>query len=635
MGFVVKGRFAASIFAAALALCGPAAAQTPPAATIALDVDAADAVRGILRVHERIPVEPGPLTLGYPKWIPGNHAPNGTIANLAGLHILSGSTELRWRRDPVELYEFHVDVPPGTSALDVDFEYLGAQQGPYSAARFSTPNLFTLNWTKVVLSPVGPNDAAVTIILMLRLPSPAWRLASALDVDSANGAVVRFRPVSLEMLFDSPLDAGTNESVLDLGNWDGAPVRLAAFADTPEQLAISEARLAQLRALTTQMHALYRYRHWDHYTFLLTLSDVLPGSGVEHAQSSDDGSSGAYLTDDTAFVVSADLLSHEWNHAWNGKYRRPFDLATPNLQVPMIDDLLWVYEGMTQFYGNLLAERAGFWTEQQWLDNLALLSASYRAEHGRLWRPLEDTATSSSFLYPARGPWLSERRSVDYYSEGELIWLEADVIIRRQTHGARSLDDVARAFFAGTANGPPIVVTYSRADLIAALNAVAPYDWPTFFAQRVDAIAPQPPDFLTPGGYHLVFAATPSALERMVRGTRKQIDMRYSLGIAADSTGTVTDVLIDSVAFRAGIGPGEKIVAMNDRAFGNQETCDAALKAAMDGTPLRLLLTAGNVYRTVALSYRDGPRYPHLERIPNTDDVLGAIASPLRLDPSW
>jgi predicted metalloprotease with PDZ domain len=211
------------------------------------------------------------------------------------------------------------------------------------------------------------------------------------------------------------------------------------------------------------------------------------------------------------------------------------------------------------------------------------------------------------------------------------MWLEADVIIHRQTHGARSLDDVARAFFAGAADGPPIVVTYTRADLIAALNAVAPYDWTTFFAQRVDAIAPQPPDVLTPGGYRLVFSATPSVFERMSNGSRKQIDMRYSLGIAADSGGTITDVLIDSIAFRAGIGPGERIVAMNDRAFGNQSTSDAALRVAMDGTPLRLLLTSGDVYRTVALSYRDGPRYPHLERIPNTDDVLGAIAAPLPL----
>lgn len=627
----MKTPLAASTLAAALILGGPAPAHSQPATTIVLDVDAADAVQGILHIHERIPVQPGPLTLAYPKWIPGEHMPAGPILNLAGLHVRNGATELRWRRDPVEMYDFHLEVPPATSVIDVDFEYLGAQQGQYSSARFSTPNLFTLAWNKVVLTPAGPNDSAVMLAPTLRLPSPAWHFASALELDSAAGALVRFRPVSLEMLIDSPLDAGINERVLELGTWDGAPVTIAAFADTPEQLAVPETRLARLRALVTQMHALYRYRHFDHYTFLLTVSDVMPGNGVEHHQSSDDGSSGKFLTDDDAFAASADLLSHEWNHSWDGKYRRPFDLATPNLQVPMIDDLLWVYEGMTQFYGNLQAERAGMRTEQQWLDSLALLSASYAAEHGRLWRPLEDTAISAPFLYGAPGAWNSERRSVDFYSEGELMWLEADVIIRGRTHGARSLDDAARAFFGGTANGPPMVVTYNRADVIAALNAVAPYDWATFFAKRIDAVAPQPPDPLTPGGYRLVFTATPSGFERIDNDRRRQIDLRYSLGIAANSAGTITDVLIDSVAFRAGIGPGERIVAMNDRAFGDQSTCDAALRAAMDGTPLRLLLTSGNVYRTVALSYRGGPRYPNLERIPNTDDVLGAIAAPLAL----
>ncbi|MDB5043353.1 MAG: family peptidase [Candidatus Eremiobacteraeota bacterium] len=608
----------------------PSRAQGAGAEAIALDVDASDAVQGIVRVHERLPVSAGPLTLVYPKWIPGEHAPNGPIANLAGLHVRAGRTVLPWRRDPVDLFAFHLDVPSGAGALDVDFEYLGAQQGLNSTARFSTPNLFTLTWNKVVLTPAGRDDAAVVLAPSLRLPSPAWRYATALETASANGATLRFRPVSLETLVDSPLDAGINERVFDLGAWDGAPVTLAAFADTPEQLAAGDATVEKLRALVTQMHALYRHRHWNHYTFLLTVSDVMPGQGVEHHQSSDNGTQGKYLTDDDAFAAGADLLAHEFNHSWDGKYRRPFDLATPNLQAPMIDDLLWVYEGMTQFYGDLQAERAGMRTQQQWLDGLALSDASYVTQHGRGWRSLEDTATSSSFLYGARGPWASERRSVDYYGEGELLWLDADVTIRRLTHGARSLDDVARAFFGGAANGTPSVLTYRRADVIAALNDVAPYDWGAFFAQRVDAVAPQPPDPFTPGGYRLVFTEAPSAFETIANERRKQVDLRYSLGLAVGTDGTIADVLPDSVAFRAGVGPGEKIVAMNDRSFGDRKTCDAALRAARDGTPLRLLLTAGNVYRTVALAYRGGPRYPHFERIPGTEDVLGAIAKPLQ-----
>lgn len=594
-----------------------------------LDVDASAAVQGIVHVHERVPVVSGPLTLVYPKWIPGEHAPDGPIANLAGLRISAGGTALAWHRDPVDLYAFHLDVPPGVGALDVAFEYLGAQQGLNSGARFSTPNLFTLTWNKVVLTPATRDYSALTLVPTLRLPSPAWRYASALELATANGAVLRFAPVSLEMLVDSPLDAGINERTFDLGSWDGAPVTLAAFGDTPEQLAVSDATVGKLRALVAQMHALYGHRHWNHYTFLLTVSDVMSGQGVEHHQSSDNGSNGKYLTDADAFTGGADLLAHEFNHSWNGKYRRPFDLATPNLQDPMVDDLLWVYEGMTQYYGDLQAERAGMRTEQQWLDALALSDASYTTEHGRTWRSLEDTATSSSFLYGARGPWASERRGVDYYGEGELLWLEADVRIRQLTHGARSLDDVARAFFGGPEDGGPRVVTYTRADVIAALDAVAPYDWPTFFAQRVDAVAPRPPDPFTPAGYRLAFNDAPSAYEGIVNDRRHQIDLRYSLGLAVGSDGTILDVLPDSVAFRAGVGPGERIVAMNERAFGDQKTCDAALRAARDGGPLRLLLTAGNVYRTVALAYRGGPRYPHLERIAGTDDVLGAVAKPL------
>jgi predicted metalloprotease with PDZ domain len=633
MGDAVAMRFfrgavsLAAVLAFAATAAGSARAQT--AAPIALAVDASHAVQDILFVHETIPVAPGPLTLVYSKWIPGEHAPNGPIANIGGLTVRAGGATLPWRRDPVDLYAFHVDVPAGTTSLDVAFEYLGAQTGDNSRARLSTPTIFTLAWNKVVLTPAAPDYSRVMLAPSLRLPSSQWKYATALETESANGAELRFKPVSLEMLVDSPLDAGIAERTLDLGTWDGAPVTLAAFADTPAQLAASDKTVAKLRSIVTQMRALYRYRHFDHYTFLLTVSDVMPGQGVEHHQSSDNGTNGAFLTEDNVFTGGADLLTHEMNHSWDGKFRRPADLATPNLQVPMVDDLLWVYEGMTQFYGSLEAERAGLRSEQQWLDALAMTYASYDAQHGRLTRTLGDTATSSSFLYSARGAWASERRGADYYSEGELMWLEADVLIHRLSGGRRSLDDVARAFFGRGADTGPQVVTYTRDDVVAALAAVQPYDWKTFFAQRVDAIAPHPPDILTGGGYELAFTATPSAYENLQNERRKVIDLRYSLGIVAGTDGTITDVFPDSVAYRAGIGPGEKIVAVDDRALSGQPQLDAALRDAQGGAPLRLLLTAGNVYRSVALEYRGGPRYPHLRRVADKPDVLGAIAKPL------
>jgi predicted metalloprotease with PDZ domain len=617
-----------SIVAALGVAVMPQAASSQPAGTapILLQVDASNAVQGVVRVHETVPATGGPLTLVYPKWIPGTHGPNGPIANLGGLTVRANGATLPWKRDLVDLYAFHVDVPAGTSALDVSFAYLAATSG---GSRLASPNLMSLSWNEVVLTPQVDDYRKTMLAPSLRLPSAAWKYATALETTSAKGADLAFAPVSLEMLVDSPLDAGVNERTFDLGTFNGAPVTLSAFADTPEQLAASDKSVGKLRNLVTQMRALYRNRHFAHYTLLLTLSDVMPGQGLEHHQSSDNGTVGNFLTDEDALTGHGDLLAHEFNHSWDGKYRRPLDLATPNLQVPMEDDLLWVYEGMTQFYGNLQAERAGLRTQAQWLDGLALNYAGYDNEHGRLWRPLVDTATASPFSYGTRGAWASERRGADYYSEGELMWLEADVLIRKLSGGKRSLDDVARAFFGQGRDTGAQVVTYTRDDVVAALNASAPYDWRAFLAKRVDAVAPHPPDFLTGSGYRLVYTATPSGYEKLANEQRKNLDLRYSLGIMGNREGAIVDVVPESIADRAGIGPGEKIVAVNERAFTGQEQCDAALRAAQPGGATRLLLTAGSVYRTVTLEYHGGPRYPHLERVAGTPDVLGAIAKPL------
>ncbi|HTW86011.1 MAG TPA: hypothetical protein VMD91_18215 [Candidatus Sulfotelmatobacter sp.] len=627
-----------SLLAAAMAaaltatLPMPTVSAQSPVPPIRLHVDASRVVQGILFVHETIPVAPGALTLWYPKWIPGEHAPNGEIQNLAGVVIRAGGPtgpRVPWTRDLVDLYAFHLTVPASTRELDVSYEYLGAQGELNSASRLATPNIFTLTWNKVILTPAVQDYSTQIIAPSVTLPGADWKYATALDERSHSGADVAFAPVSQEMLVDSPLDAGLNERVFALGDFNGAPVTLAAFADTPDELDASDKTIAHLRNITTQMRALYRYRHFNHYTFLLTVSDVMRGQGVEHHQSSDDGSGGSYLTNEGNLAAGGALLTHEFNHSWDGKYRRPADLATPNLNAPMIDDLLWVYEGMTQFYGNLQAERAGFSTAQQWIDSLALDYAGYDAERGRDWRPLVDTATSSSFLYGTRGAWMNERRSVDYYGEGALMWLEADVLIKKLTGNRKSLDDVAQLFFGNGHDTGPMVLPYTRADLIAAMNTVAPYDWATFFHQRVDEIAPHPPDFVTGSGYRLVWTDKPNEFEKLVNGVRHIVDLRYSLGLSLNAAGTVTDVIPGSVAYDATVGPGEKVVAIDGRAFKGQEQCDAALREAKNGTPIVLLLEAGNVYRTVSLNYGGGPRYPHFERVAGAPDVLGEIAKPL------
>jgi predicted metalloprotease with PDZ domain len=615
-----------------------ATAGAPPARAVALAmtiaVDASSAPRGIVHVREHIPAAPGTIVLEYPRWLPGEHAPNGPIPNLASLTIAADGRRLGWKRDDVDLYAFSVDVPPGATAIDVEFDYLGSELGKYSAARLSTPNLLALTWNKVALTPRVDDYRTLIVAPSVTLP-PGWQYATALELSATNGNTVEFAPVTFETLIDSPVDAGVNVKKLALGQFDRAPVELDAFADAPEELAIGASTVQKYANLVAEMRALYGARHFEHYNFLLTLSDVMPGEGLEHHQSSDDGEDGDYLTDGAALVADASLLAHEFNHSWNGKYRRPADLATANLHDPQRDDLLWVYEGMTEHYGELQAERAGLETKAQWLDRLALWYARLDTTTGRATTTLGDTAVNSPNLYSAPDAFSSARRGVDYYDESALMWLEADTIIRARSGGRRSLDDVARAFFGGTDTGA-LVLTYTRSDIVAALSAAAPYDWDGFFRQRVDALAPHPPDFMTPGGYALAFTGKPSPLEKIVNRNGKLVDLRYTLGIDAKADGTVTDVIQKSAAASAGIRPGDKISGVDGRSLdpdAPQAQLDAALERAKNGSGLRLLMTGGRTYHEWAFDVRTGPRYPHLVRLPHTLDVLSLIAAPKRPHP--
>jgi predicted metalloprotease with PDZ domain len=628
-------RFSRSLIGAALiaALAGApfsrAGAQgtTPPiAVSMALAVDASEATRGILHMRETIPVSAGPLVLEYPKWIPGEHAPNGPIPNLATVVISGGGQHLTWTRDLDNIYAFHFTVPAGVTSLEVTFDYLGAQGGDYSSSRLATPNLLSLTWNKVLLTPHEDDYRTIEIAPTLTLPSADWKFGTALETTSQNGATVAFKPVTMEMLVDSPLDAGINVRKWPLGDFDGAPVELDAFADTPEELDVTDKTIDKFKNLVKEMKANYGARHFNHYTFLLTLSDEMPGEGVEHHQSSDDGSNGDFLTNPTSLVADGDLLPHEFNHSWDGKYRRPYDLATPNLQVPMEDDLLWVYEGMTQFEGMLQAERSGIWTRDQWMQALAGAYAYLDHTTGRLTRPLVDTATSGPFLYGAPRQWTSARRSVDFYDEGALMWLEADEIIMRESHGKKSIEDFCHAFFGPPDTGPK-VVPYHRADVIAALNAVQPYDWTAFFHKRIDEVAPHPPDPFALGGYKLVYLDHPSKDD--VGGRRSRgISAGYSVGITAAADGTIVDVVQGSAAAKAGVGPGMKIVGIDGRTLVGQGPFDDALKAAEHRGSLTLLLSGGGVYREVTIPYTGGPRYPQLERVDGTPDRFEEIAKP-------
>jgi predicted metalloprotease with PDZ domain len=617
-------RNAAVAAALMLLLAGPAHAQS--AAPIELDVDATGVTRGLVHVRETIPVRPGGLTLYFPKWIPGEHSPSGRIENLVALRIAAGGTLVPWRRDAVDLYAFHVDVPAGASSLEVAFDSI--RYGRNGERVGTSDKTAVIEWNALVLYPGGSPVANVNVRPAIALPE-GWDYGTALAQSARDGAHVTFAQTTLEMLVDSTLDASLFTRKIPLVEGAGWTTDLDLFADGAGALNASDATIGKFKRLVREELAVYGARHWHSYRFLLTLSDPIGFHGVEHHAESDNGARENYLTDGAALAAGADLLPHEFNHSWNGKYRRPADLATPDYQRPMETDLLWVYEGMTQYYGEVFAFRSGLLDAKYLPDVFALQTASLDAEPGRLTRPLLDTAVSAPFLYGASAPYGSLRRGVDFYGEGALVWLDADTLIRAGTGGRRSLDDMARAFFGGGRDTEPMVVPYTRADVIDALNAVYPHDWAGFFRDRIDRIQVHPPlDALERAGWRLVYKDEPTAFETLRDGRRGSIAARFTLGMALGGDGIVSDVLAGSPAAKAGLAPGMRVVAVDGRAF-SRDVFEAAIKGAKgSATPIAFLAENGGYFHTYDVDYHGGPRYPHLERIAGTKDLLAAIARP-------
>ena len=604
----------------------PAPRDLPYPGTIALAVDASNVAQYIFTVHETIPVAKGAaLTLLYPEWRPGNHSPSarGRIARVAGLAITANGVPVAWSRDPVNVYAYHVPLPPKTTSLEVDFQYLAPPSGDYGQPE-TTTNILTLDWDAVVLYPAGYYARQIPIEARLKVPA-GWQMASALQRGEEQGDEAHFLPTTLETLVDSPVYAGTYSARIDLDPGAKIPVYLNLFADRPELLAATPAQLDAHRALVRQAYLLFGSRHYDHYDFLVTVSDTLPPSGVEHHRSSFDGVYANYFTEwDKSTGVRA-LLPHEFTHSWNGKFRRPADLWTANYNEPMRDSLLWVYEGQTQYWGNVLSARSGLWTKQQALDELAMVAARYEAEPGRTWRSLQDTTEQPIIDY--RGPlaWRSWQRATDYYDVGNLIWLDVDTLIRERSQGQRSLDDFAKQFF-GVNDGNYSELTYTFADVVAALNRVQPYDWADFLRQRLDAVnADAPTAGVARGGYRLVFTDTASALYKSEEERRKMTALTYSVGLTLEKDGKIKEVLWNSPAFKAGLSPGTQIVAVDSVAF-DPERFKEVIKAAQHSTAATsLIVREGDRFRTVALDYHGGLRYPHLERDPSRPALLDAI----------
>jgi len=597
-------------------------------ALITLEVDASEAPRKIFHAHLSVPASPGPLTLAYPKWIPGEHGPTGPIADLVGLKFSAAGKLIPWRRDSSDMYLLHLDVPAGASSIEVSLDYLSpAEAGLFSSGSSATARLTLVSWNQVLLYPAGGKADEIRFAAALKLPA-GWKYATALDVEKESSDGVRFAPVSLTTLVDSPVLAGAHLKAVTLEA--GPPAhRLDIAADSAAALEISPALTAQYRSLVAETGALFGARHYRHYDFLLTLSDHTAHFGLEHHESSDDRTWEKTLGDEGRRRGLASLLSHEYVHSWNGKHRRPAGLATPDYQQPMVGELLWVYEGLTQHLGLLLAARSGLWTPEYYRERLALIAARLDNTAGRAWRSLGDTAVAAQILYPSPTEWRAWRRGTDFYDESVLVWLEADAIIRRQTQGRRSLDDFCRRFHGGQ-SGPPTLRPYTLDEVVNTLNEVAPFDWRGFVRDRIEKVEPRAPlGGIEADGWRLVYNETPNQGIKDQEEQNDRHDWTFSLGLQADKDDKIIDVIPGLPAAQAGLSPGMKLLAVNGRKWA-PEAVQAALRASKTATqPIEIVAEDGESVRTFRADYHGGERYPHLERDPGKPDVLTAVIRPL------
>lgn len=624
---------AAATPAAAQLSEGPQPAPMPPAVpaprdvaypgTIKLEVDLTDTARRIWRVKETIPVaQAGPLTLLYPQWLPGKHAPRGAIDKLAGLVIKADGKVIPWVRDTVDVYAFHLNVPAGVREITAEFQFL-TPTAPNQGRVMVTPEILNLQWEAVALYPAGHFSRRVMVEPRIKLPA-GWGYGIALDTVSREADSVRFKPVDFETLVDSPMFAGRYFRQIDLDPGAKFPVRLNVVGDTAGELEVSAPVVEKHKNLIRQADKLFGSRPFDRYEFLLAISDRLGSIGLEHHRSSENQVEPGYFTDFDKAVTDRNLLPHEYSHSWDGKYRRPAELWTPNYNVPMRGQLLWVYEGQDQYWGYVLGGRSGMFSKDESLEALAATGATFENRIGRRWRQMEDTGQDPVMSARRPQPWASWQRSEDYYSEGQLIWLDADTLIRERSGGKRSLDDFARAFFGGK-DGDRTVRPYTFDDVVATLNAVEPYDWAEFLKVRVKDVAVKPPlDGITRGGWKLVYTETPTGFFKAGETANKQTNLTYSLGVVLNREGEVTSVLWDSPAFEAGLTVSTRILAVDGIAY-DADRLKAAITAAKDGRPISLLVKNGDHFQTIAITYKGGLRYPRLERIAGTPDLLSEI----------
>lgn len=600
---------------------GAASAQSNP---IQLTVDASQVAQRIVKTRMVMDVKPGPLTLYYPRWIPGEHEPDGPIANVTGLKFTANGQTIPWKRDLLDVFTFHVDVPAGSSKLEVSFDYIEPAPGTggYSGAASSTDKLVVISWNQNLLYPAGTPAEQLNYQPTLILPRD-WKFGTPLRGASGAGPNISFSPVELDRLVDSPVIAGLFYRSYDLTP-AGEPVHheIDIVSDSEAALNMPADLQRGLTSLIAETGKLFGARHYREYHFLLTLSDHVAHFGLEHHESDDSRLPERVMLGSDAARQVGSLLSHEFVHSWNGKYRRPKDLSTPYYQAPEVTDLLWVYEGLTDYLGNILATRSGLFSVDDYHEYIAAVAASLGpGTPGRTWRPLLDTAVAIPGMFDGAG-FGNWRRGADYYPEGDLIWLEADSIIRRQTQQKKSLDDFLRLFHGGSNNGPELK-TYTFDELVQAMNATAAYDWAKFFNDRLNSTAAEAPiGGLEADGWRVIYSPEPPKNDKSVTASV------YSIGLFLAADGTVRDSLWGRAAFNAGVTSGMKVVGVNGRVFTEDVLADAIKASSTSRDPISLLVIDNDYYHTCNVDYHAGEHYPHLQRNENPD-VLADVLRPL------
>ncbi len=606
----------------------PAISAKSAPATITLAVDATNAPRKIIHARLNIPAAPGTLTLLYPKWIPGEHGPTGPITQLAGLEFRANGKTLPWRRDLSDGWTFHVEVPAGATSVEASLDYMSpTEEGIYTGGPSATDKLAVLNWNTLLLYPAGFSSDQLHYQASLRLPK-GWKFATSLPLASQENQDLAFKPESLTMLVDSPVAIGEYMRTVSLA--ENPHQELDITADSAAALNAPDDVLDHYKSLTEQAYKLFGVQHFRDYHFLFTLSDNVAHFGLEHHESNDSRIWEDGLTDPSAILLSAGLLPHEYVHSWNGKYRRPADLTTPDYEVPMKTDLLWVYEGLTSYLGDVLSARSGLRTPEQYRDELASIAANLDHRSGRVWRNLQDTADGVPWIQNAPDEWTSWRRDLDYYDEDVLNWLWVDTIIRQQSHGQKNLDDFCRSFYGGANGDAEVVKTYTFDDIVDALNQIVPYDWRGFWTERLTNHGPGAPlGGVENSGWTLTYDSSRTGQIRAWESIHREINAEYSIGLLLKDDGTIVDTVENMMAAKAGIGPGMKIIAVNGRRFTPGIFRIALAEGVNSPQPLQLLVENTDYFTTYKLNYHEGEQYPHLTRNDSKPDVLGDIIKPL------